>query len=326
MDSFLRVAANISGAEEGTARQLGQLLTVVDDDPSLSHLTFHSTLNNDGSPVQLCVSANRYRHRCRLIGDAAAMTADPIDRLPIAYHALKQLLLNYEATALGPFVNDLFRIAIPTAPGQIGLLKHGLFWMAAGLNTKGVAIYCTPEWDDSDARWIRAIQWLKDALPDMVHASALIGALHHSAVLAAIGIEGTSPQDVRLKLYWRLGDILPLDALGVRQFCDTAFRDFLDHAIGDQVVSRSGLVFSASFDASSGILLDAKVDICAHCLNRTPADWVRTIQSGLTLFGLSDMPVAKSILARECDVAFWGLGIDQNGDRRMNLYLKMPDA
>jgi hypothetical protein len=89
-------------------------------------------------------------------------------------------------------------------------------------------------------------------------------------------------------------------------------------------LSLSGLVLSASFSLADGALDDVKVDVCAHCLPRMPADWARILERFRLDRGLLPLDIMDGLLCGQCELAFVGFGVKPDGDERLNLYLKAP--
>lgn len=87
-------------------------------------------------------------------------------------------------------------------------------------------------------------------------------------------------------------------------------------------VALSGLVFSAGFGLNDGRLLDTKIDVCAHCIQKTPSEWVRILSDICYRRELVTFDAIDGIMEDKCEVAFIGFGLDIAQKERLNVYLK----
>jgi hypothetical protein len=239
-----------------------------------------------------------------------------------AQHALTQVLALTSAYSLAQIFASTPEQILPRCKRWKDA-NAGLFWLAAGLDG-GVALYVNTRWGQATDRWFDAYEWLRRLLPNLEESNALIQTLLPMAVLASVGLEGKSAADVRVKLYWRLLRPLPLDQLWVPLLRHDCFRDFLCLLLKEDAVPLSGLVFSVGFALANGRLSDAKVDICAHCLRRSPDWWVQTLKHCCQHYHLCSLHIGDGLVGGRCEVAFAGLGLDAIGKRRLNVYLKAP--
>jgi hypothetical protein len=92
--------------------------------------------------------------------------------------------------------------------------------------------------------------------------------------------------------------------------------------MGESALPPSGLVLSAGFSVADGTLADVKIDLCAHCLPRSPRAWLRLLEECRHDFDLAPIGVGNGLLDGCCEVAFVGFGLDGMAARRLNLYLK----
>src|SRR5215813_6981919 len=87
--NLLKVAERFCRHSKRSAYSTAQLLLGDDERTPQSH-TFHSRLNNDGSPLQLCLTASPESSRLRLLGDPGSEIPDPVSRHFHARNALRR--------------------------------------------------------------------------------------------------------------------------------------------------------------------------------------------------------------------------------------------
>jgi hypothetical protein len=280
-----------------------------------------SFLNNDGSPLQICVSVVSQSSVVRLIGDPGADSEDPVKRLHIGREAVSRMLQQSGAEMMRPLCETTIHTVLPTSDEDISALRHGSLWIGVGLNRPGFALYTNPAWGSVSQQWDRADRWLGKLLEYPDHARATLRQIYSVGQLASLAIEGTCPADARLKVYWRLRKVQPIREVGIALLEDPAFGRFLGRAIGDAETPSSGLVFSTGFSVSTGAIEDAKVDLCAHCIRRSPQEWLRIVRDCGDSAVRAD--IDEEFLGRHCELALLGLGLDRHGNQRLNSYLKV---
>ncbi len=277
----------------------------------------YSTLNNDGDPLQLCLSFTRKGCRVRMIGDPGSTVVDPIARHATARQALAFTLNAGAASSLAPVCETTLRITLPEDREGLSTLSGGGLWLGAALGQPGCAVYTTARWGPIRDRWPRTNHWLTSTLPDTGPASIMLDRLAGSTQVVSTGIEGNTIADARAKLYWRLGGVTDPGMPGIPAFMAEVIATFLSVAAGAEVIRRTGILFSAGFSLSCGAMADIKVDLCAHCLKRSHVQWQRVFESLSRTFGLPAI-----VLPPGLDMAFVGLGINARGAVRLNVYLK----
>jgi hypothetical protein len=82
------------------------------------------------------------------------------------------------------------------------------------------------------------------------------------------------------------------------------------------------VVLNAGIHVAGGRWADVKLDICGcrNCLNYSPREAVEAVNAITSHFGLMPVPVAEALNFGE--FAFCGLGVDTEGQRRLNIYVK----
>jgi hypothetical protein len=327
---LLAVAAALARAGvEPTARAARGLLGVeaeADRAPARP-----STLNNDGTPLQVCVSAGATGERVRLLADPCAVQGPAAARFARGRRALARALIAHGADGMEALCASTLRIALPERSDALEALASGMIWLAGGLGEPGMALYATARWGEARERWRRARAWVDQTLARSDEAAAALDALEAGGHrLASLAVEGASAARARAKIYFRLERADRLDRLGPALFAALSLRAFLVALLGDRPVARSGLVLAMGFSVATGRLCEVKVDVCAHCLPEPASTWPGLLDACAHALALAAprapepvFPVlAGALLAGAADVAFVGAGISDGAAPRMNVYLK----
>lgn len=282
-----------------------------------------SGLDDDGTPLQLCVSASRRRTALRIIGDPGANIDDIAVRHRVARAALHRALRQHGAGALAPLAEDMLARLVP-APGPG--YRHGTLWIGVTPGEPGVAAYAELAPLGIAGGWDAVAAWLAATLPDARGATAIIARLRPHGVAASAGFEGTSSRDVRAKVYFRLARPMALGECGLDLMASEAVTDFLRLAMGEFGVDADGLVLCVGFDVASGALADVKVDLCGHCLAHARSAWPGVAERIARRFALAPLSLDVALTRHDCDVAFIGLGLTVAGEPRLNVYLRPGQA
>ena len=139
----------------------------------------------------------------------------------------------------------------------------------------------------------------------------------------SIGFEGSNKQNLRVKVYWRLKQPMLLDDLQHPILADHSFKEFLYELLQEREIRLSGMVFSAGFHIASQTIFDAKVDVCgcSNCMKANAVTWYNTLRHFTGKYQLPAFPISDELQTKKCSVAYFGYGLDIEGDRRLNLYL-----
>jgi hypothetical protein len=315
---LLHMAADLAGVTPASTERLGAAMLVAQPRGG-----WRSTLNNDGSPLQLSVGLGKAgaRPAIRLIADPAAAGVDSGQRFQFVETALFELL-NSHGSDMRTVCNSVVEQILPVDPDTRAALQNGGAWLAADLSGKGLALYATTRWGQAAHRWRRAQAWLDAILPAHTASREALRRLSAHTALVSAGVEGTSSPKARAKLYWRLGGTAALSELGLPLLRRSELADFLIYAIEDRRISPAAIVGSTSFRLADGAVSDVKLDICCHCVQRPWRDWMQVLRRCCVLFGLADFPLADGVSEKGAELAFIGLGIDADFDVRLNVYLK----
>jgi hypothetical protein len=283
---------------------------------------YRSTLNNDGSPLQICVglSGAGVPPAIRLIGDPAAADAGGPERIRSVQGALRNLLASH-GPEIEPPCRSLLDGMLPAAAAERTALGNGGAWLAGDLRGRGLALYATAKWGDPDQRWQRVRRSLDMILQDAAIARETLARLSPHASPLSLGIEGATLRDARVKLYWRFDRAIKFDRLGIGLLARPEMSAFLANAIGDRRIPLAAIVASTSFGLESGDLSDVKLDLCAHCVRRSWPDWIEVLRQCSARHGLAEFPSADRT-QQEAEMAFVGFGLDSRRAPRLNVYLK----
>lgn len=280
-----------------------------------------STLNNDGTALQVCTSVGERGDHLRLIVDPAAEADSPAERFDLALEAVHRTANASRDPGLALAVLERLDGVLPPREVAARCLGGRALWHATDFERRGLGIYATARFDAPSARWPRTRTWLEE-LGGGSTARAWNGFANGSRV-ASLGLEGSSPLNLRAKVYLRPNRAMELRELPDPRFRDPAMLAFLHHALGDLDVPPSALLLSFSVFVDGprqGHPADIKLDLCAHCARRSSHDWRARIEALGSSLGID---TSRSILSPEvAELAFLGLGIDAEGRPRLNCYWK----
>lgn len=279
-----------------------------------------SSLNNDGTPVQVAVATGAGARLVRLLMDPADRELDPVCRCERALAAAGRLLEPLGRPELGAAFEAALRAALPSEEEAWTWLGRGAIWLAADLDGRGVGAYVSARWGAPAQRWDRVLAWLGE---QSRAASETLRPLVSVAEPASVGLEAGSAAGLRVKVYFRLRRPRQLHRLGLPGFDHPALEQFLCSVVRDRTIGLSGLVLSVSTAVRSGGI-SAKVDLCGHCLRHSNSEWAEIIAELARRFALPDPAVEAVLLANQGEMAFVGFSPSPDGEHRLNCYLKAP--
>jgi hypothetical protein len=318
LSTLLELATRLAGTRQEETERLAELLVATPDQGS-----WNSTLNNDGSPAQVCVTMAQARSQLavRLIADPAAGIPNIEDRYERADRVLRQLAVSH-GQEMQSLCDSLVENMLPADGAGRATLPGAGVWIATNLSGKGLALYATAKWEAVEKRWARARRWLNDILPETAAADSVLDSLSPRTVLVSAGVEGATRRSASAKLYWRIEGPTPLVALGIPLIANPMVSEFLCVVIQDRIIPRKGILVSVGFHVGSGCVTGVKFDVCGHCVKRTPSDWSHLLQRWAACHELSRLHVDYSALLEAAELAFVGLGLDAEAKPRLNIYLK----
>lgn len=315
-----RVAAELAGLPQSDVAAAGAVLLLPPRGGTAGPL--RSTLNNDGTPLQICVTADRSGAGVKLIGDPGATAPSIAERLASGQAALAAV---FDQTSCGTTAARILAATLPPSLTDYPEAANGIIWLGSAVGSSARAFYVKARWNDAGADWDKLDTLAGLVLLRPIEAQTTIAALRKVARPLSVGLETAGTDRARLKVYWRLEQPVALGSVGIGLLADAAFGDLLRSIVGARRISPAGLVFSVSFALANGSLCDVKLDICAHCVPRAPLAWLETIEALAAQHGLAVPAIGPMLEARRADIAFVGLGIDADGRKRLNVYLKAPD-
>ncbi|HTW82917.1 MAG TPA: hypothetical protein VMD91_02475 [Candidatus Sulfotelmatobacter sp.] len=314
--SLVRAAADLSGAD--TAAVVAARAAVLGP-RSGERGVIRSTLNNDGTPLQVCVTAHARGRAVRLIGDPGASA--PTIRARVAAGRAASIAL-FGSTPSGVLAARTVTALLPASITDRVEALRGVLWLASGVRGTERAVYVKARWDGACADWERVRTCVQALLPAPEEAEDAIDALRGCAQPVSVGYETAGDDRARLKIYWRLERPVVLASLGIALLREDAFRDVLERVVGRHSILSSGLVFSTSYALRDGTSADAKVDVCAHCLPYAPAQWNATAERLAADHGLESPGIEAALRDGWAEPAFLGFGVDRQRRARLNVYLK----
>lgn len=281
-----------------------------------------SSLNNDGTPVQIAVVTGAGARLVRLLMDPAHRAPDSARRCERALAAARRLLEPLGEPAWGAAFEAALRAALPSKDEVRAWLSRGAIWLAADLAGRGVGAYVSARWGAPAQRWDRTLAWLGEK---NAAASETLRHLVSAAEPASVGLEAGAAAGLRLKVYFRLRRPQRLDRLGLPGFDHPALEKFLHAVLRDRTIGLSGLVLCVS-SAVGSPRMASKVDLCGHCLRYSNSEWAEIIGELARRFALADPALEAVLLANQGEMAFIGFSPSPDGAHRLNCYLKAPSS
>jgi hypothetical protein len=277
-----------------------------------------SSLNADGSPLQVCLTVRADGWDVRVIGDPACELVEPLMRARAARASVAALLRSTGSTGLAALAGTAWSTLLPDADEELAAYTEGVVWLGQTLDEPGCALYFDVTKPPPAQAWERIERWLDLARSADDAAGGLCRRLARVAAPLSAGFEGIDADRVRKKLYWRLREPAALASFGVDLFTAPDMLRFLNLVVGDRVLDGSGLVFACGLAGAVPRVQDAKIDVCAHCLRQDTAAWSSLFAHLVDEFGLTSFPLDAVLAAR---LSYVGFGLDRFGNRRLNIYL-----
>lgn len=321
LDDLVDLAAESSGAARDAVRSLVDILLATPPSGTPPRRG-RSGLNSGGAPLELCFSAFPDACRLRFVADPASAVDDPLERRRAGLQALGQACELTRSQALRELCERTLATVVGADPVELTRYVEGVLWLGAGIGMPGLALYADATKVEADLAWRRAGEWFAGALARPDAALGALERLASVATLMACGLEGSEPQNARAKLFFRLDRPLSLAELGVPRFEDAALVEFLGRMVaGGRALPVKAFVFSTSFLVATGAPFDAKIDVCAHCLEYGADEWQARLASATAAFGLTPLDVHGLLEARRAEAAFVGLNSNPMG-ARLDFFVK----
>jgi hypothetical protein len=279
-------------------------------------------LNNDSVPLQLSLTTGQKGIALRAIADPGAFYDETEARYTSSIDTLLRTIKKCKAETLLPAAEKTIHLLVPQTVEERRVYKQGFVWIGANPALPGLAFYLEMAPYNQLQGWQIAEQWLMELLPNMVEAKKIITTLSQYCKIASAGLEGSTPENTRAKIYFRLLQPTSLAVLEVPMLHCKEMTDFLTLAMGSFDVEMDGLVMSIGFNLATGKLEDAKIDLCGHCLRHSPDAWQSIIEQITNRFALASVDTNAILQTGTYSFAFIGMGLTTDLKSRLNLYIK----
>jgi hypothetical protein len=283
-----------------------------------------SGLNIDGNPLQFCISSSASGWNGRFISDPACIIGPPGQRYRHSYTALQNLYTITGTTEIRQICEEMLDFHLPDQTGPLEDYPDGVLWLGASPDMNGLAVYMDGRRGGNKASWQRLQSWLNQIMPQNTEVDTFVNNASQHGLIMSIGLEGSTMENLRAKIYFRLVQPTDLSALGIPLLLRNEFSSFMDDVVGGKQIKQAGLVFNIGFHIASGKMFDAKIDICGcdHCVNRDAESWLNVLEHTASRYGIAPFPITANVLNEQCAISYYGIGVDRRGEIRMNLYLK----
>lgn len=317
----------LTGAPIEHVLEFANLLTVHESE-LLGERCGESGLNADQTPMQLCITSSVGEIQCRLIADPCSHESIPAQRYRRALQAMPSVHERTGTQANAALVASMLTHFSPSDPPFVDLFTRGVFWVGASLEKDGIAIYTDTSPHTIDSAWDHARQFIHDACTDGLPAASVIERLRAYCWLSSIGIEGSSPENSRIKLYARMYQMMPEGTVGnlfppVNALIESGA---LSALVGDRGLSFEDVLFNFGFHATSGKLEDLKIDISGSALALDAAQLEKTVAHCCEALRLQPINVEALLSRFNLAPSFLGIAINTSGKKRLNIYLKAGTA
>jgi len=282
-----------------------------------------SGLNADQAPVQLCITLAPEGARFRLIADPASDDVVHSHRYLRAKSALRKTMELTRTQGMGVLVEDLLTVFGPQSDSHLESFTHGVFWLAASVGEGGIAVYLDTSVYSIDTAWDKTEQWFCSIM-EQKKVAAMIATIRPYCWLSSLGVEGYDRYRSRLKLYIHaykalpasfFGDLFPpLSILGT----SGCFRLIM----GDVGLSPEDIFYNIGVHTVSGEIVDAKIDIPGTVLKLVPEKAEQVVDSCCKALNIQRLPLNALLKEYNLAVSFIGVGVNRDGEPRLNIYLK----
>jgi hypothetical protein len=291
---------------------------------SLEDTLGSSGLNSDQSPLQLCITLTSDDPRYRLISDPSSDEVNLQRRYVRAKNSLRDTLQLTQSIEMRPLVEKLLSFIGPQNEHHIESFTYGVFWLGASINSRGTAVYVDASVYPNEEAWERAEGYLSSVLSLPEKATVLFEKVRPFFRLSSVGIEGVSTKKSRLKLYVRAATNLPDGLIGnLFPPIDELGRSGCFHLImGDRGLFPDEILFNIGINPSSSEIEDLKIDISGNALGLSSEETDRIVKQCCQALCLKGIELYDLMRDHSLAISFLGIGIDMNGNKRLNIYLK----
>lgn len=285
--------------------------------------TAASCLNNDGVPLQLCLTSSNKGISMRIIADPGAYHSDPEQRYSSSIDTLLYFIDESQSSELKEIATKTIDMLLPDNMDERKIYKQGFVWIGVSPQKPGIAFYLEMAPLKHEKGWLRVENWLMHILPNTNEAIVIINKLKKYCIVASAGLEGSTLENSRAKIYFRMRESYNFaDLKEIDLFSSVAMKDFMTIATAQYDVDSEGMVMSIGFNLLTGVLVDVKTDLCGHCLRYSPAEWSSVIATLSKRYSISSPDMELILNSKEYQIAFIGLGLTIDHTPRLNIYIK----
>ena len=280
-----------------------------------------SCLNNDGTPLQLCLTSSSNGVVLRLIADPGAYYSDSEQRYNSSIRTLLKTIHDSGSSELKETAETSIKLLLPQNVNDRSIYKQGFVWIGVSPQQNGIAFYLEMAPLDQQKGWYKVENWLKAILPYSQEAITVIHKLKNHCIVASAGLEGSKIENTRAKIYFRLKNSSSLDDLNLDIFSSKEVKDFFSIATAQYNVDQQGMVMSIGFNLLTGEHVDAKIDLCGHCLRYSSTEWISIIDRISKQYAITTPEMEFILHSQEYQIAFIGLGLTLDKKPRINIYI-----
>jgi hypothetical protein len=292
------------------------------DSGSEDFITGASCLNNDGSPLQLCITTSGKGASLRVIGDPGSFHTTIESRYQSSIKTLRHAINSSGSSDLKEIAEKTIEMLLPKHKDERNIYKQGFVWIGTSPQQAGIAFYLEMAPLSQEKGWNTVTTWLKEILPSANDAITIINKLKEHCVVASAGLEGSTLENSRAKIYFRMRETTDFQHLGIELFSSQEMKDFLSIATEKYKTDLNGLVMSVGFNLQTGAHADVKADLCGHCLRYTTSEWQSIINRLTSRFSITPVDTGIMLDSQEYQIAFIGFGLTLDLKPRLNIYLK----
>jgi len=313
----------LSGVSDKNIISLANLLTG-HPPQSQSVCCGESGLNADQTPLQLCITSTANDIQCRLIADPCSDEPVPELRYNRARKVLADVLGQTNSNENTALIEALLKHFSPHDSATASKFNRGVFWIAASAEKSGIAIYTDSSPNEIGSGWDKAQSYIDELQLGGTAAFNTIERIREYCWLSSIGIEGSKPENSRIKLYARMYKILPNGIIGelfepmnelIRSGC-------LASIMGKECLSFEDVLFNFGFNVNSGEIEDMKIDLSGSALRIDSVQLEKTVSQCCEEMGLRNVPIKELFDRFNLAPSFIGVAITARGKKRLNVYLK----
>ena len=136
-----------------------------------------SCLNNDGTPLQLCLTSGHKGIALRAIGDPGAFYTSTEERYNSSIQTLFSVIESNDAQELSPLAKETIALLIPQAYEERNAYKQGFVWIAASPDQPGIAFYLEMACLGLENAWRAVERWFAHVLPSPDAAGRIVKTL-----------------------------------------------------------------------------------------------------------------------------------------------------